>query len=142
MLMFAVLDTDHFSAVDRSSAAAKAFDERAAEYRGDLFITVITVEEVMRGWLALLGSKKKRGDEIAVYSRMKRSAEMFGQWDILEWDADALACFENLRKRRLKISTADMKIASIALAHDSTLLTRNRDDFGKVPGLRIENWLD
>jgi tRNA(fMet)-specific endonuclease VapC len=36
----------------------------------------------------------------------------------------------------------DLKIASIALAHDATLLTRNTRDFAQVPGLRIENWLD
>lgn len=140
--MFAILDTDHFSAVDRSSSAAKTFDRRASQFGGDLFMTVISVEEVMRGWLALLGAKRKREDEIAVYARIKRSAEIFGQWDILDWDADAFAAFEALRKQRLKMSTADMKIASIALAHDATLLTRNRKDFNKVPGLRVENWLD
>ncbi len=69
-------------------------------------------------------------------------AEMFGQWDILEWDQDALAACESLRKKRLRMSTSDMKIASIALAHDATLLTRNLQDFTKVPGLRVENWLD
>ena len=32
--------------------------------------------------------------------------------------------------------------ASICLAHDATLLTRNLVDFEKVSGLRVENWLD
>ena len=40
------------------------------------------------------------------------------------------------------MSTSDMKIASIALVHDATLLTRNLHDFTKVPDLRVENWLD
>lgn len=35
----------------------------------------------------------------------------------------------------------DLKIASIALANDATVLTRNARDFGKVPNLRIEDWL-
>jgi len=35
-----------------------------------------------------------------------------------------------------------MKIASIALAHEALLLTRNLRDFTKAPGLRMENWLD
>lgn len=140
--MFAILDTDHFSAVDRSSEAARTFDRRAGKHRGELFLTVITVEEVMRGWLGLLASKKKREEELPVYRRMKRSTEMLAQWDILDWDEDALVIFEKLRRQRLRMSTADMKIASIALEHDAILLTRNLADFTKVPGLRVENWLD
>jgi tRNA(fMet)-specific endonuclease VapC len=140
--MFAILDTNHFSAVDRDARAARVFAAYAARHKSALFITVITVEEVTRGWLALLAAKKRRADEIPVYQRLKRSAEMFGEWDILEWDTDALAIFEDLRRRRLKMSTADMKIASIALSHDATLLTQNLTDFAKVPGLRMENWLD
>ncbi|MBW3597524.1 MAG: type II toxin-antitoxin system VapC family toxin [Planctomycetes bacterium] len=39
------------------------------------------------------------------------------------------------------IGTMDLKIASICLAHDATLLTRNRKDFENVAGLQIEDWL-
>jgi len=35
----------------------------------------------------------------------------------------------------------DLKIASIAIAHSATLLTRNRRDFEVVPGLHVEDWL-
>ena len=34
----------------------------------------------------------------------------------------------------------DLRIASIALAGDCTVLTRNLVDFQKVPQLRIEDW--
>ncbi len=35
----------------------------------------------------------------------------------------------------------DLKIASVALVNEALLLTANRKDFEKVPGLRFENWL-
>ena len=36
----------------------------------------------------------------------------------------------------------DLKIAAIAVSHDALLLSRNLVHFQKVPGLRVENWLD
>jgi tRNA(fMet)-specific endonuclease VapC len=139
--MFVILDTNHISAVDRYETVARDFERRAIRSGAELFICVISVEEIMRGWLALLASRKKRQDEIGVYRRLKRSTEMFAQWEILEWDDEALGIFEGLRRQKLKMSTADMKIASIVLAHDALLLTQNLDDFANVPGLRMENWL-
>jgi tRNA(fMet)-specific endonuclease VapC len=35
-----------------------------------------------------------------------------------------------------------LKIAATALVHDALLLSANLRDFERVPGLRIENWLD
>ena len=58
------------------------------------------------------------------------------------FNAAAAARSIALRKSRLRIGTMDLKIASIAIAHDATLLTRNTVDFAKAPGLRFENWLD
>jgi tRNA(fMet)-specific endonuclease VapC len=33
-------------------------------------------------------------------------------------------------------------IASIALAHEAVLVTGNTRHFSRVPGLRLENWLE
>ena len=41
---------------------------------------------------------------------------------------------------KIRVGTMDLKIAAIALANDSTLLTRNIQDFSKVPDLKIEDW--
>ena len=35
----------------------------------------------------------------------------------------------------------DLKIASIVLVHGATLLSSNLQDFERVPGLPVEDWL-
>ena len=45
-------------------------------------------------------------------------------------------------KKLKKIGRGDLLIASIALAHRATLVTRNLKDFQLVPGLKVENWAD
>lgn len=38
------------------------------------------------------------------------------------------------------IGPNDLKIAAICLAYDLTLVTTNGKEFGRVPGLRVEDW--
>jgi len=67
---------------------------------------------------------------------------MLMHFDILPSDDDATTSLESLQRQRLRVGTLDLKIAAICIAHDATLLSRNLVDFQKVPGLRVENWLD
>jgi tRNA(fMet)-specific endonuclease VapC len=45
-----------------------------------------------------------------------------------------------LERQGLPIGANDLLIASIALANDLTLVTANVEEFGRVPGLQLENW--
>lgn len=45
-----------------------------------------------------------------------------------------------LEKQGALIGPNDLLIASIALANNVTLVTHNTDEFGRVPGLQIEDW--
>ena len=42
----------------------------------------------------------------------------------------------------LRIGSSDLKIAATALVNHALLLSANRTDLERAPGLRVENWLD
>jgi tRNA(fMet)-specific endonuclease VapC len=52
--------------------------------------------------------------------------------------ARAAALARDLAARGASIGTADTLIAGTVLVHGSTLLTRNRKHFERIPGLRLE----
>lgn len=60
--------------------------------------------------------------------------------EALGYDEPAADRFESLRRFRVRIGTLDLRVASIALADDALLVSRDLADFSKVPGLRIEDW--
>ena len=96
----------------------------------------------MQGWLPRIKSCRTAREQIAIYERLQGSVAVLGDWDILPWDEEAVNVYETLKLRKIRTGTINLKIASIALAYEATVLTRNTVDFAKVPGLRIENWLD
>jgi tRNA(fMet)-specific endonuclease VapC len=45
-----------------------------------------------------------------------------------------------LRQTGNMVDDIDLLIAGIAIENDMTLVTNNESHFGRIPGLRIENW--
>jgi tRNA(fMet)-specific endonuclease VapC len=45
-----------------------------------------------------------------------------------------------LEKKGAAIGPLDTLIAGIAMAHGATLVTRNVDEFGRIDGMKVENW--
>ncbi len=140
--MFVVLDTNHFTEFAEGSALGLALLASLNERGADAFTCIPAVEETMRGWLALLNRQPAGKKQILAYTEFQRGIETLIKFPILPFDGAAAEVFHRLRDSRVRIGTMDLKIAAICLAHEATLLTRNLVDFEKVPGLRVENWLD
>jgi tRNA(fMet)-specific endonuclease VapC len=136
-----ILDTDHLVEIDRGSTLGSALLERLVRSGEDVVTTIISAEEQLRGWLAQINRQTDVHRQIDSYCRLKRRLDFFADWHLLPWDTEAAERFETLRAGRIRIGTMDLKIASIALVRDGTLLSRNLADFGKVPGLNVEDWL-
>jgi tRNA(fMet)-specific endonuclease VapC len=59
---------------------------------------------------------------------------------VLKFDQEAANCFQRFRSQGIRIGTMDLRISSICLVNDLTLLTRNRRDFEQVPSLHLDDW--
>jgi tRNA(fMet)-specific endonuclease VapC len=136
-----ILDTDHLVEIDRGSALGSAVLEKLVRSGEEVVTTIVSAEEQLRGWLAQINRLADVHRQIDSYRRLQRRLDFFAAWQLLPWDAEAADRFEALRANRIRIGTMDLKIACIALARDATLLSRNLVDFGKVPGLKVEDWL-
>jgi len=137
-----VLDTNHITVLGYGTPACVRLLERLNATDDDAVTTVVTLEEQMRGWLAAINRERDVRRQATAYDRLRTRTEFLAKWVMLPWDEEAAEHFLRLRGSGIRIGSADLKIASIVIAHDAKLLTRNTVDFQKVPGLRFENWLD
>jgi tRNA(fMet)-specific endonuclease VapC len=134
-----ILDTDHVSLLQRKvGAEAERLRFRLASVSN--ITTIITFEEQMRGWLAWLAQARSLQQQVERYYHLKRMLTAFAEITVLDFDERAAEEFQRLQKLRIRIGTMDKKIAAITLVHKAILLSRNLKDFGKVPGLKVEDW--
>ena len=101
--------------------------------------TIITYEEQCRGWLSLISQAKSAAEQIESYARLENHLDYFRRMTVHGFPVPAAVEFQQLRKS-VRVGTMDLRIAAIALAMDATVVSCNRRDFEKVPGLRVEDW--
>ena len=138
-----VLDTNYISLFQypETPRATALREQLLASPDRDIVTTAITPEEQMRGWLAAIHGQQEVRQQVKFYDRLVGLFRFFADWRILPFDEQAADQFRSLRAHRVRIGTMDLKIASIVLVHQATLLSSNLRDFQKVPGLRVEDWL-
>ncbi len=137
-----VLDTDPISLLQHpDSPEAEALRERldASEDR-HIVTTVVTLEEQLRAWLNVIGRQRDIEKQLLYYDRLVGFVRFFSRWQILGLSPSAVAEFQGLRRKRVRIGTSDLKIAAIVRTNGATLISRNLRDFTQVPGLRVEDW--
>ncbi|MCP3957318.1 MAG: type II toxin-antitoxin system VapC family toxin [bacterium] len=133
-----VLDTDHVTLHQRDHSTLHS--RMAALRPRDLAVTIVTVEEQLRGWLKLIRRATSRERQVAAYRGLRIALEYFSSVPLLDFDPVAAVRFEELREQKIRIGTRDLRIAATVLAVKGILLTRNQRDFDRVPGLAIEDW--
>jgi tRNA(fMet)-specific endonuclease VapC len=111
----------------------------------DISVTVVTVEEQVRGWLNAIRKTSQSSQPerlIWAYRGLRDVVLYLSRLNLVDFSEDAYAHYLELRRQRIRIGTQDLRIAAIVLAENSILLTRNRRDFVQVPGLVFEDWTE
>jgi tRNA(fMet)-specific endonuclease VapC len=106
----------------------------------DVAVSVITMQEVWDGWAAAI-SRAKTPAQIALgYSRLTATLNELRYWEVVSFAVGAATRYSVLKKQKLNVGGNDLKIAAIALETGATVVTRNRRDFARIPGVVTEDW--
>jgi tRNA(fMet)-specific endonuclease VapC len=137
-----ILDTDHLVIIQQQIQPEFArLAERMSNYaQGDFHVSIVSFHEEVLGWTTYLNRAKSRHSIVKAYLRFFGILADFAALQVLPFDDAAAETFDDLRRGGIRIGTMDLRIASTANCCNATVLTRNRVDFDKVPGLRVEDW--
>lgn len=137
-----ILDTDCLSLLNRENIlqSSKLRQNLERFSPDELFTTIITFEEQMRGWLAFIAKAKTPEQQIHAYEKLHQALEAYRNTTVLDFDATAARVFQDLKSQKIRIGTMDLKIASIAIANKAILVSRNLRDFEQVPNLSVQDW--
>lgn len=139
-MSYYILDTDHFSLWQRNHPFVVKHITKNAN---NISITIITAEEVIRGRFNVIrqSSQNSESDKLVLaYNLFWETLDDFKMLGILKFDQKAFIHYTDLRSQKIRIGSQDLKIASITLATNSILITRNSRDFNKIPDLKFEDW--
>ncbi len=110
----------------------------------DVGTTIITKVELLRGRFDFLLKASSGIDVLRAQYWLVRTEELLAQIRIVTLDDAAISQFDRLRETKgiSKIGRADLLIASIVLANNATLVTRNLRHFRQIPNIKVVNWVD
>jgi tRNA(fMet)-specific endonuclease VapC len=128
-----LLDTDICSYIMKRSHPALLERIRSVPI-ADQALSVVTAAELLHG--VKLSTKQKQARE--AFNAFVRHLE------VMEWPAEAAEDYAdiraNLKRRGEMIGANDLLIAAHARSLKAILVTNNVREFGRVKGLKVENW--
>jgi predicted nucleic acid-binding protein len=133
-----LLDTDILSNLLGRSPSPALITKLATVPPEQQVTSSITLGELVYGAYRL--------EDRAVALLQRLDETLLPNLSVIPFDASAARRYgetrAELERRGTPIGDADLRIASIALDRDLTVVTGNVRHFEKVPGLPVENWLE
>ena len=91
-----VLDTDHLVILQRRTqpACGNLTARLRQEDPASVFASVISVQEQMQGWLALLNRARSASQNVLAYTELKELGRSFFEMNVLSFSAEAQDRFQ------------------------------------------------
>ncbi|VXD17234.1 conserved hypothetical protein [Planktothrix serta PCC 8927] len=133
-----ILDTDHISLFQRQHPVVT---QRVITVSPEeVAVTIVTVEEQFYGRLNQIKKAKSADELLFAYARLEETLKYYQTINVINFDQEAYHCYFELLRQKIRIGTQDLRIAALVITNNGILVTRNRQDFERVPGLRFEDW--
>ena len=131
-----LFDTDVITNILKKAPSQALLGKLSSLPKNQQYISTITVSEIVYG-----AFKSNRPE----YHLHNLENILLPAVNVVGFDTKAAAVCGQLRaeleQQGQPLDLADLEIASIALAGDFTLVTGNTRHFGRIEGLRVENWV-
>src|SRR5262245_50156268 len=125
-------------------AGNPAYAERIAQVPvAEQSAPIVAIEEIIRGRLNTIRQAEAGKARVTIeqaYLLFEQTLDDLGEVKVLSFTEAADALVKEWRRKKIRGSTHDLRIAASCVTSSSTLVTRNRRDFEKIPGLSVEFW--
>ncbi len=115
----------------RARQLSEHFEARA----NAICVSAITLAEL---WYGVENSSRREANAVTLMEFIERVG-------VVHFSPEAAKRYGGIRATLKRAGTPvgfhDMMIAAHALAENLTLVTNNRREFDRIPGLRVENWV-
>lgn len=135
-----VLDTDTLSGFLRGNARLR--EKILATDPALLWVSVVTVEELLTGRLAAIRAerqKRRRGID-AAYADLTELLSDLRDLQLLPFTTEAEQRFQALPPAVKRAGSQDCRIAASALIFSYRVVTANVRHFSQIPGFVLEDW--
>ena len=105
-----------------------------------IFISIITVEEILQGALAAIQKAKRKPSVTKAYQYFEDLFSALHRFQILPYTPEAEAIYQSLPAKIKRIGTQDCRIAAISKVNNFTVITVNVNDFVNIGIADVEDW--
>lgn len=137
-----ILDTDHLGILQgpRNEQCLNILQKIAEVDDSNVYLTIISFHEIVAGWTKFVKQSNDPLKIVAGYARLEQVLKDFSCSQVLPFSLAASEVFEGLKQRKIRVATMDLRIASIAISQQMTVVTRNTVDYDRIPGLIVQDW--